>query len=578
MSLLTQTYVVDFECNNHEDDCRVWLWDSCDIYKFRHTYAYDIESFFDWLLSSNAQRVLYHNLGYDGAFLIDYLERSGSWLYRTKSKCHPQNHTYDIVKSRGGDLYGVTLYLDEGIQFNHKTGKFKCSRRRRIDVWDSNKVIPLSVAEIAEAFGTVFDKGEIDYNLRRPEGYIATDIELDYIIRDTSIVAEAIRIMYDMGLTHMTIGSDAINYFKENLPSQFKLDKLFPSSLWKNPDIDKFIRRAYRGGFIWLNELYKEKETGEGLVLDVNSMYSYQLKNMQLPYGEPEWFDGEYSYDSNMPLYIVEISISAKLKEGYIPCISSKGSYLHMDNDLVSECEDLNLVVTSIDLELILKSYDITSIAYYGGYKFKVTSGIFDNYINHWMGIKENSVGGRRLVAKLMLNNLIGKFGTNPNSVSRVPCMGSDGVISYKNSDEKSSLHPIYLPIPVFVNAAARKLDIETALMCGENAMYCDTDSVHINGSSIPDGILISDSKLGAWKVESKFCRGYYISPKRYVHEIQEEDGTLSIDVKCSGLSNKCKSQVTFENFRVGTKYSGKLSSIRVKGGVVLKECDFCIL
>lgn len=578
MSLLGQTYVVDFECNNHEDDCRVWLWDSCDIFKFKHTYGNDLEGFFEWLLQSNAQRIWFHNLGYDASFMIDYLERSTTWSYRDKSKKDPQSFTYDIVKSRGGELYGVTLYLDEGVGYNFKTGKFRCKRRRRIDIWDSYKKIPLSVEEIAEAFGTVFKKGEIDYNKRRPKGYETTEEEIEYIIRDTAIIAEALRLMYSKGLTRMTIGSDAVQFFKETIKGVFNLEKLFPSSLWENIEIDKFIRRAYRGGFIWLNEKYREKETKPGLVLDVNSMYSYQLKEQLLPYGDPKWFDGEYSYDPDMPLYVVEVSITGRLKEGFIPCIASRGSYLHMDNELITECEDLNLVVTNIDLEMILKSYDIESIAYFGGYKFKACKGVFDNYIDYWMGIKEESTGGLRLVSKLMLNNLIGKFGTNPNVASRVPYIGEDDILKYKSSDEKTSLHPVYLPIPVFVNAYARKLDIETALIFGDRAMYCDTDSVHVEGNSIPDTIEISDSKLGSWKVESEFTRGYYISPKRYVHEIQDEEGKLSVDVKCSGLPNKCKSQVTFENFRVGTKYSGKLSSIRVKGGVVLKEGEFRIL
>lgn len=570
MSLLETTYVADFETNNHEDDCRVWLWDACDINEFQHTYGYDIDSFIDWLVHSNCQRCMFHNLAFDGSFIIDYLEHSDKFEYRTKPSTVPQYNTYDILKTRDGSLYCIRIYMDRGVRYNYGTGKLCCAKRNRIEIWDSYKKIAMPVEEIAKSFNTVFEKGDIDYNMRREVEYVPTEEELDYITRDVAIVAEAIRLMYDMGLDKMTIGGDAMSFFKSKIPLRMR-ETLFPSELYTNLDMDKFIRRAYKGGFRFLNPEFQNVEVKNGFVLDVNSMYSYHLKDKLLPMGLPIWFDGKYEYDDEYPLYVVEISISGKLKEGYLPCVSSRGTGLYMDNEMLYEFEDLNVVVTNIDLELIRESYDIESIAYFGGYKFRAMQGLFDEYIDYWMSIKEESEGGVRLVSKLMLNNLIGKFGTNPMVSNKKPVLCSDGVVRYETLDEESSSNPVYLPIPVFVNSYARDHEIRTAMRFGKNLIYCDTDSVHALDCKVPEGVVIHESKLGAFKVESKFSRGFYISLKRYVHENEEGE----IDVKCSGLPAKCKDQVTFDNFRVGSKYFGKLNSKHVLGGVVLREGYF---
>ena len=40
-----------------------------------------------------------------------------------------------------------------------------------------------------------------------------------------------------------------------------------------NYEIDHDMRQAYKGGFTYLNPIYKEKDIGGGVVLDVNSLY-----------------------------------------------------------------------------------------------------------------------------------------------------------------------------------------------------------------------------------------------------------------------------------------------------------------
>ena len=53
--------------------------------------------------------------------------------------------------------------------------------------------------------------------------------------------------------------------------------------------------------------------------------------------------------------------------------------------------------------------------------------------------------------------------------------------------------------------------------------------------------------------------------------------GDSLLNITCAGLPDKCYSQVTFENFKEGAVYSGKLVPLHVNGGVVLHEIEFTI-
>lgn len=98
-------------------------------------------------------------------------------------------------------------------------------------------------------------------------GHILNELEIDYIKNDVTIMAMALDIMFKENLNKMTIGGDALKNYKE-INKNFKT--YFPILPF---EIDQDIRESYKGGFTYLNDIYKEKETGEGVVLDVNSLY-----------------------------------------------------------------------------------------------------------------------------------------------------------------------------------------------------------------------------------------------------------------------------------------------------------------
>lgn len=157
-----------------------------------------------------------------------------------------------------GQFYQITLYYKKGNKEVHKTTFI-----------DSLKIIPFSVDETAKAFNLPISKLKINYKEEREIGHILTSKEREYIKNDVLIMAKALKIIFDQNLTKMTRASNALADFKDGIGFN-KFSHYFPT-LSKN--IDSGIRQAYKGGFTYLNPIYKEKDVGKGVVLDVNSLY-----------------------------------------------------------------------------------------------------------------------------------------------------------------------------------------------------------------------------------------------------------------------------------------------------------------
>ena len=48
-------------------------------------------------------------------------------------------------------------------------------------------------------------------------------------------------------------------------------------------------------------------------------------------------------------------------------------------------------------------------------------------------------------------------------------------------------------------------------------------------------------------------------------------------EVKCAGMPDNCKSLVTYDNFKYGAEFEGKLMPKRIKGGAALRETTYQI-
>lgn len=573
-------FTADFETNVSETDCRVWAYALCEIDNIDNfIYGNNIDDFIKWCANEKENYTLYfHNLKFDGEYIFSYLLENGYTCI--KDKTERADKTFTTLISDTGQFYSIEIY-------------FKIKNKKHINkvtIYDSLKILNFSVDSIANDFKLPISKLKLDYNTNREKDHILTEHEIEYIRNDVEIMARALKIMFDENLTKMTIGSDALANYKE-------INKNFNNYFPVLPyEIDQDIRKSYKGGFTFLNDVYKEKETGGGIVLDVNSLYPSVMMYEKLPFGNPIFYNGKYENDPLYPLYIQTISCIFELKENMIPTIQIKNNISFLPNEYVksSNGDLVTLTLTSVDLELFLKHYNTYEIKYHSGWKFKSIKGLFTNYIDIWnkkkIDAKKENNKALYLIAKLMLNSLYGKFGLNPNVRSKYPYLNEDGIVKYKLYDPEIR-KPIYIPIASFITSYARYKTITTSQKIKDYSIekykkdlyvYSDTDSIHClfdSDNELKDIIEIDDYKLGAWKLESTFTRGKYLRQKCYI-ELNENN---KLNVTVAGLPKKLGNIITFENFNVGFTTENlnitdkKLTYKHVKGGVLLVDTDFTI-
>lgn len=262
-------FSADFETITDENDCRVWAWGICDIpYTFAN-FGNSIESFFEHLktLKENS-KIYFHNLKFDGSFILNYLLSNGyTWV---KRKQDLKTNTFTTMISEDIKYYNISFYVNKKV---------------KVDIYDSLKIINLTVEQIAKSFGMPFQKEEIDYNEYRSKNHIMTEQEKSYLLNDIKIVATALDYFFEQNLKKMTQGSNALYNYKQIIGGEKHFRQFFPQL---DVNIDSDIRKAYRGGFTYLNPKFAGKLIKEnGFVIDYNSLYPSVMLMKPLPYSKP---------------------------------------------------------------------------------------------------------------------------------------------------------------------------------------------------------------------------------------------------------------------------------------------------
>ena len=596
---ISRCWSADFETTTDPNDCRVWAYSLCNIENpDEFVYGNSIEDFFEWCIESKENYTLYFfNLKFDASFMISWLLSMGfEYIIDKKDR---KDLTFTTLITDMGQFYALEIYFEVK---GHKTNKVR--------ILDALKIFPnTSVDQLAKDFGLPISKLKIDYDAYRPVGYQLTQPEIDYIRNDVEIVARCLKAMFDRGLTKMTIASDAMQNFKDHFDNFYKY---FPIL---SDEVDGDIRKAYRGGFTYASDKYTEKEIGSGMVLDVNSLYPSCMKK-PMPYGEPRFFEGEYKFDELYPLYIITFTCKFEIKPDKIPSIQLRNNMSFIPNEYLksSNNEHVTLTLTSIDFQLFKDQYNFWEIEYHGGWKFKRAEGLFDNYVDYWMGekIKAAKEGNKtqKAIAKRLLNSLYGKFGTSTRAGQKSVYLDEDGILCFEDLPTETK-KPVYIAAACFITAYGRDKTIRTSQAIRDYTTkkygvdkyyYSDTDSIHSGLTDedleeLKDLLDIDDYRLGAWAKEAEFTRAMYIRQKCYIEEI---DGKISVTI--AGLPKYLAPIVNFENFKRGFSTGGmsyndlvelakkngatdeeieklhhKFDYYYVKGGVILKDTDFTI-
>lgn len=563
MAIKRLKLMADFETTVDPADCRVWAGCAVDIEALEVAYlGNNLDDFMEYLSNKNTV-VYFHNLKFDGEFILHWLFSHGFRCEDTK-----KDKTFDCLITDDGLFYSIEVVFR----------KVDSKKYQKVTFYDSLKKLPFKVAVIARAFELKQSKGEIDYKAHRPLGYEMTPEEKEYIVTDCQIVAEALKIQFSQGLKKMTNASDALNGYKDII-GKTRWETWFPQLPIK---LDADIRRAYKGGFVYLQPRFRNARGLAGKQYDVNSLYPWVMYDKLLPYGYPVYFEGAPEQNETHPLFIIHLKCTFEVKPGHLPTLQLKNNRRFVETEYLTtsrvkmgrhwENEPIEMWLTNVDYQLLVDHYNLDDVTFINGFRFKGAHGMFKEYIDHWMHIKETTTGALRQLAKLMLNSLYGKFATNPNARKKIPYLDMEtNVVRYKYG-EPEQRDPVYTAMGCFITAYAREKTIRSAQANYDRFIYADTDSLKLVGLEEPEGLDVHPTHLGAWKDEGNFTDSKWLRAKTYMATV---DGKTK--VTCAGMPDNVKEQVTYDNFCPGATFSGKLMPRRYPGGIILEDTTFTI-
>lgn len=614
-------FACDFETTVYKGQLNTEVWASASVELFTedvHIF-HSIDEQYEYFKSLNCNVIAYyHNLKFDGAFWLSYLlvdlqyKQSAVKISDGTDNISLDDDANDFKWVQQWDMQAKTFQYSISDMGQWYRIIIKMNENHYLEIRDSLKLLPFSVARIGESFKTKHKKLDMEYTGFRYAGCEITEDEQKYIANDVLVIKEALEIMQTEGHNKITIGSCCLAEFKRTI-SKTAYREYFPN-LYDYPlDADAFgsktigdyIRKSYRGGWCYLVTGKEKKIYNNGTTADVNSLYPSMMHSESgniYPVGLPKFWRGNLipkealAYNS---YYFVRIKTRFYLKEGKLPFIQMKSNNMYQatksletsdiydakTDSYYEEYEGLDgkihkaiveMTLTCTDFQLIREHYDLCDFEILDGCYFETYLGLFDDYIDKYKKIKLTTKGAQRELAKLFLNNLYGKMASSPDSSFKVAFVKDDKSIGFRTVEAHDKL-PGYIPIGSAITSYARNFTIRAAQKNyhGVNArgfIYADTDSIHCDLS--PEeitGIKVHDKDFCCWKLESCWDVGYFVRQKTYAEHIVKENLT-EIDnpyynIKCAGMPQKCKElfllsmgeqtdlkELTFEELKFATK------------------------
>lgn len=610
-----QMYVADFETSDawvsqgsyDVPDQRVWLAGVKNLETMQTKTFTSLDDFMTDILSrkTNVNREYgFHNLKFDGSFIIPWLLRHG---YQVTHKI-PKRGEFSVLIDDLNNWYSIQI---------QETAK------RRITLWDTLKLFPTKLEYVPNIYATPTQKikeSEAFYSRVRLKGYEPNEHEYKYLENDLTVLAEALRAHIDLyGLRFKkTQASQAFDNFEQTF-NAWRLR--FPPL---DVDIDTAIRPAYWGGMSYVNPRYQGKDLFNVAVFDINSSYPYQMAYKPLPYG-PVQDITQGTHPNMSKFWVADCLLYFKKKPGKLPCIPKKALIeqrpLFSDLWLDGSNGLVRMKFCSIDYVNMLECYDIEIVEWRTVWHWsqKVHLEVQDYILKN----NADKIKYRQLAreakdpakvseylakcqrAKINNNAFYGKFGESIIKEGKTPYL----VGGQANDDGKplyivgGDVHYImdreditrlnkrkYLPVAMACTAYGRQQLLAFANHVSDAFVYCDTDSVHVLVDALdddyaPPGAIFDPVKLGAWDYEGIYDRARFLRSKCYYEQVNGQSAEVTLAGlpadPHSGPRSKKRSAITWDNFHIGllipADKSNKLASKRTPTGVKLIPVEFQI-
>lgn len=609
MKKKVRMYALDFETTVYSGQSHTEVWSSAgaEINGTDVFIHHGIDETLNYLRKMDLDIIgYYHNLKFDGSFWVDWLLRNGWKVSEGKKKADMSDHEFMAVISDLGQWYTLTLKADKHL----------------IEFRDSLKLIPFTLKQAGKAFNTMHQKLAMEYNGFRYSGCAISDDEKAYILNDVYVLKECLEFMFSQGHDRLTIGACCLAEFKSSYDRK-SYDYFFPDltaieipeGVYGAKNADEYIRKSYRGGWCYAVPGKCNKLQGRGFTADVNSLYPSMMSSESgnyYPVGTPTFWAGNFIPEkakTSNHYYFIRLKCSFYLKPKHLPFIQIKGSPFYRGNEALIDSRPtvngrkykkvisgdtvytdvVTMTLTCTDFKLLNDHYNLHDLEILDGCYFWNEIGVFDEYIEKYRKIKEESKGAKRTLAKLFLNNLYGKMASSDDSSHQIPYMDSEtNTVKFKIRDEHSR-RAGFIAIGSAITSYARNFTIRSAQANYSDFCYADTDSIHCTG--LPKnvkGIRVHPTAFCAWKLESTWDSAIFVRQKTYIEHVIEEDlepiEHSYFNIKCAGMNQICKDKFNAElasgksdltDFKVGLKIDGRLIPVRIPGGIVLKETTF---
>lgn len=646
MKRKVRRYAADFETTVYKGQERTDVWSSAFSELFSETEEvtihHTIKETYDYFSNMKEDVIAYyHNLKFDGAFWLDFLinemgyttalsevqcgeKKAEKWIDNKNMK--PKTLKCSI--SSMGQWYTITIKTNKNV----------------IELRDSLKLLPFTLARIGKSFKLKHQKLEMEYDGFRFPGCDITDEEKAYIANDVLVLREALEFMFSEGHDKLTIGACCLSEFVNGFGKE-DYDSIFPDiykipidESYGSPNAGEYVRKSYRGGWCYVVKAKRNEIKTNGTTADVNSLYPSMMSSEsgnRFPVGRPTFYNMKNSSDTMkkwwlnhilwnantmQQYYFVRFKTRFYLKHGKLPFIQIKNSFRFCGTDSLETSDyydkkegryytqwykpdetgkpvltdtAVTLTMTMIDLKLMLEHYDVVNFELLDFCCFNTEIGLFDDYMEKYKNIKQNSTGAMRELAKLFLNNLYGKMAASTDSSFKVPFIKPDGVIGLRDV-EANDKKPGYIPIGSAITSYARNFTIRAAQqnyygIDEPGFIYADTDSIHCDlPPEALKGIRVHPTDFCAWKLESCWDTAIFTRQKTYIEHITKENlepiDSPYYNVKCAGMPESCKklfikgmenNEYQLTDFKIGLVLPGKLMPRRIKGGILLCETTF---
>jgi hypothetical protein len=388
--------------------------------------------------------------------------------------------------------------------------KFK-KENKKIIVFDSMNYFNVSLAELGKSLGIE--------KLKMPEDYSDINKWREYCKRDVEILLYALKELLkfinenDLGYFGYTLATQSLISFRR----KFLNKKIY---IRRIPYIDEFERKAYYGGRVECFKIgYFNNDNYYNL--DVNSLYPYIMKNLEVPIRLVAIYDNiDLRFFKEL---IKKYCLIAKVKiKTNLPLYPYKE-----DKKLIFPIGEFWTYLPTPELKIALERNEIVEVDKVFVY---LKDKIFEDFVNYFYSkrleekIKGNS--GKSFFYKIILNSLYGKFGQR-NDYWEFVCVdlnqpnGSwfvydidegkrylyrciNGII--EKSVGKVEAKFSFPAIPAHITSGARVRLLELILKAGlENVYYVDTDSLFVNEKGFQNlQDEIDDKELGKLKLVRK--------------------------------------------------------------------------